>query len=172
MKPNITPTNIERVLPDNSYIVSKTDLKGRVTYANRIFMEMAGYTEDELLGTQHNVIRHPDMPRGAFKVLWETIEQGNEFFAYVINLAKDGSHYWVFANVTPDHDTKGNIIGYLSVRRKPRPEAVEAIKPIYKAMVDIERKHGTKDGMTHSIQFLLDALEQQGVSYEEFILSI
>lgn len=172
MKPNITPTNIERVLPDNSYIVSKTDLKGRITYANRIFMDMAGYTEDELLGTPHNVIRHPDMPRGAFKVLWDTVSQGNEFFAYVINLAKDGSYYWVFANITPDRDAQGNIIGYLSVRRKPRPEAIEAVKPIYKAMVDIERKHGAKDGMTHSIQFLLDALEQQGVSYEEFILSI
>lgn len=172
MKPNRTPTHVERLLPDNSYIVSKTDLKGRVTYANRIFMEMAGYTEDELLGTQHNIIRHPDMPRGAFKVLWDTVQQGNEFFAYVINLAKDGSYYWVFANVTPDRDAQGNIIGYLSVRRKPRREAIETIKPIYKAMVDIERKHGAKDGMTHSIQFLLNALEQQGVSYEEFILSI
>lgn len=172
MKPTITPRNVEKVLPDNSYIVSKTDLKGRITYANPIFMEMAGYTENELLDVQHNIIRHPDMPRGAFKLLWDTISQGNEFFAYVINLAKDGSYYWVFANITPDRDPQGNITGYLSVRRKPRAEAIEAVKPIYKAMVDLERKHGTNDGMNHSIQFLLDALAQQGVSYEEFILSI
>ncbi|MCF6283055.1 MAG: hypothetical protein L3J28_12795 [Candidatus Polarisedimenticolaceae bacterium] len=112
------------------------------------------------------------MPRGIFKVLWDTVSQGNEFFTYVINLANDGSYYWTFANITPDRDAQGNIVGYLSVRRKPRPEAIEAVQLIYKAMVDIERKHGAKDGMTHSIQFLLDALEQQGVSYEEFILSI
>lgn len=172
VKPTITPRNVEKVLPENSYIVSKTDLKGRLVYANPIFMEMAGYTEDELLDVQHNIIRHPDMPRGIFKLLWDTVSQGNEFFVYVINLSKDGSYYWVFANITPDRDAQGNITGYLSVRRKPKPEAIEVVKPIYKAMVDLERKHGAKDGMTHSIQFLLDALEQQGVSYEEFILTI
>jgi len=172
MKPTITPRAEERVLPDNSYIISKTDLKGRITYTNRIFMQMAGYTEAELLGTQHNIIRHPDMPRGTFKLLWDTIAQGKEFFAYVKNLSKDGSFYWVFANVTPDRDTQGNITGYLSVRRKPRQEAIEAVTPIYRTMIDIERKHSPKEGVTHSIQFLLDTLEQQDISYEEFILSI
>ena len=172
MKLDVKPRDVERVLPDNSYIVSKTDTKGRITYANRIFMQMCGYSEKELLGAPHNIIRHPDMPRGAFKVLWDNLQAGNEFFAYVKNLAKDGSYYWVFANATPDRDAQGNIIGYLSVRRKPRRDAIEVVTPIYQKMLEIERQHHPKDAMTHSIQFLLDALEQQGVSYEEFILEI
>jgi len=172
MKPKIQALNQERQLPDNSYIVSKTDLKGRITYANRIFMEMARYSEKELLGVQHNIIRHPDMPRGAFKFVWDTIKQGQEVFAYVKNLAKDGQYYWVFANITPDKDAKGNITGYLSVRRKPSREAIATIEPIYQQMLNIEKQHTTKDQMEHSIAFLVDALNSKGVSYEEFILTI
>lgn len=172
MKPKIQALDIERKLPDNSYIVSKTDLKGRITYANRIFMEMARYSEKELLGVQHNIIRHPDMPRGAFKFVWDTIAHGQEVFAYVKNLAKDGHYYWVLANITPDRDTNGKIIGYLSVRRKPSPQAIATIEPIYQQMLTIEKQHHVKDQMDHSIAFLVDALNSQGVSYEEFILAI
>ncbi|MCW8929480.1 MAG: PAS domain-containing protein [Gammaproteobacteria bacterium] len=172
MKPKIQPLDIERKLPENSYIVSKTDLKGKITYANRIFMDMACYSESELLGVQHNIIRHPDMPRGAFKFVWDTIAQGKEVFAYVKNLAKDGHYYWVLANITPDRDINGNIIGYLSVRRKPSSQAIATIEPIYQQMLDIEKQHHAKDQMDYSIGFLVDALNSQGVSYEEFILSI
>jgi len=172
MKPNIQPLDIERTLPENSYIVSKTDKKGRITYANRIFMDMAKYTEKELLGIQHNIIRHPDMPRGAFKFVWDTISQGEEVFAYVKNLAKDGHYYWVFANITPDRDASGNITGYLSVRRKPSREALAVIEPIYQKMLEIEKQHHAKDQMDYSIAFLVDALNSKGVSYEEFILAI
>lgn len=172
MKPKIQALDIERKLPDNSYIVSKTDLKGRITYANRIFMDMACYSENELIGIQHNIIRHPDMPRGAFKLVWDTIAQGQEVFAYVKNLAKDGHYYWVFANITPDRDESDQITGYLSVRRKPSREAIEVIEPIYQQMLNIEKQHHAKDQMTHSIGFLVDALNSKGVSYEEFILGI
>ena len=89
---------------DEDFIVSKTDAKGRISYSNRIFMEFAGYAEHELLGVQHNIVRHPDMPRAVFKVMWETLQAGQEFFGYVKNMASDGSFYWVFANVTPDMD--------------------------------------------------------------------
>ncbi len=172
MKPKIQPLDIERTLPENSYIVSKTDTKGRITYANRIFMDMAKYTEKELLGIQHNIIRHPDMPRGAFKFVWDTISKGEEVFAYVKNLAKDGHYYWVFANITPDRDASGNITGYLSVRRKPSREALAVIEPIYQKMLEIEQQHHAKDQMDYSIAFLVDALNSKGVSYEEFILAI
>lgn len=172
MKYNVQALDRERKLPDDSYIVSKTDLKGRITYANRIFMDVARYTESELLGVQHNLIRHPDMPRGAFKFVWDTISSGREVFAYVKNLAKDGEYYWVFANITPDRDPSGAITGYLSVRRKPRPEAIAIIEPVYQQMLDIERQHGAKDQMDYSIQFLVDVLQSKGVSYEEFILAI
>ncbi len=172
MKPNIQPLDIERTLPENSYIVSKTDKKGRITYTNRIFIDMAKYSEKELLGIQHNIIRHPDMPRGAFKFVWDTISKGEEVFAYVKNLAKDGHYYWVFANITPDRDASGNISGYLSVRRKPSREALAVIEPIYQKMLEIEKQHHAKDQMDYSIAFLVDALNSKGVSYEEFILAI
>ncbi|WP_428609784.1 PAS domain-containing protein [Sedimenticola sp.] len=172
MKYTVQPLDQERQLPDDSYIVSKTDLKGRITYANRIFMDIARYEESELLGVQHNLIRHPDMPRGAFKLVWDTIAQGQEVFAYVKNLAKDGQYYWVFANITPDRDAAGNMTSYLSVRRKPRREAIGIIEPIYQQMLSIEKQHPVKEQMDHSIRFLVDALNSKGVSYEEFILAI
>src|SRR5690606_37840174 len=85
----ITPTRDERIMREDDFIVSKTDLKGRITYGNEIFIEFSGYTEQELLGSQHNIIRHPDMPRAAFKLAWDTIQAGREFFAYVKNMSKD-----------------------------------------------------------------------------------
>lgn len=91
----ITPTRNERVMREDDFIVSKTDLKGRITYGNEIFIEFSGYTEQELLGSQHNIIRHPDMPRAAFKLAWDTIQAGREFFAYVKNMSKDGGFYSV-----------------------------------------------------------------------------
>ena len=127
MKNAITPTTREIVMQENDFIVSKTDLKGRITYANRVFMRIAGYAERELLNVQHNIIRHPDMPRGVFRLLWNVIENGQECFAYVKNLAKNGDYYWVFANVTMDYDANGKPIGYFSVRRKPSRAGIDAV---------------------------------------------
>ncbi len=130
---NITPTSKEKLMCEDDFIVSKTDLKGRITYGNHIFIEFSGYTEQELLGAQHNIIRHPDMPRAVFNLLWDTIAQGKEIFAYVKNMAKDGSFYWVYVNVTADYDKQSNISGYFSVRRNPilmpsRPSARYMLK--------------------------------------------
>ncbi|GAB2181228.1 PAS domain-containing protein [Denitratisoma sp. agr-D3] len=172
MKPKIQPTQQEKVMREGDFIVSKTDTKGRITYGNSIFIEFSGYREAELLGTQHNIIRHPDMPRGVFKFLWDTIGQGNECFAYVKNMAKDGSFYWVFANVTPDYDQNGNITGYFSVRRKPGRGAVDTMADVYRAMLAEEQQAGPKDAMTASLTWLVNVLTQKGVSYEEFILSL
>ncbi len=117
-------TGIERTFDDNDLIVSKTDLKGRVTYANPTFLHVAGFTEQEILGEPHSVVRHPDMPRSMFKFLWDTIEAGTEVFAYVINRARNGDHYWVYAHVTPSYDLTGKMIGYHSTRRVPDREVV------------------------------------------------
>ena len=154
-------------------IVSKTDLTGRITYANDVFCKIAGYSELELLGAPHNILRHPDMPRVVFKLLWDTIQAKQEICAYVKNLAKDGSFYWVFANITPSFDPHGNLIGYYSVRRKPRPEAVQAIAPLYRTLLEAERRAGDgQAGMKASAAILQQALEQKGVSYEEFVLGL
>ena len=113
-------TGIERKFADDDIIVSKTDLKGRITYANQIFLEIAGYTEKEVLGQPHSMIRHPGMPRCVFKLLWQTIEAGHEIFAYVVNRAKNGDHYWVYAHVTPSFDSTGKIVCCSSCRMLER----------------------------------------------------
>ena len=170
--PHITPTLVEKVMREDDYIVSKTDLKGRITYGNRVFIEFSGYSEKELLGSQHNIIRHPDMPRAVFKLLWDTIAAGNECNAYVINMAKDGSFYWVFANVTPDRDANGNVIGYYSVRRKPKAASVKTVAEVYRAMLEAERKAGAKDAMAASGKILADILTEKGMRYDELVLAI
>lgn len=167
------PTQNEKVLGEDDFIVSKTDLKGVITYGNRIFIQISGYSEQELLGAPHSILRHPDMPRSVFKLLWDAIQSKQEICAYVKNLAKDGSFYWVFANVTPSFDVHGNLIGYYSVRRKPKPQAVQAVTPLYRAMLEAERKAGEgQAGMKASLAVLHQALEERGMSYEEFIFGL
>jgi len=155
-------------MKENDFIVSKTDTKGRLTYVNEIFMTMAEYTERELLGKPHNIVRHPDMPKAIFKLLWSRIQNKEEIFAYVQNKTKNGNSYWVIANVTASVDDRNNIIGYYSVRRKPKASALELIKPLYAKILQAERSGGIAAGE----KVLNDLLHQEGVSYDEFIISI
>ena len=122
-----TPTGREVFFDRTDLIVSKTNLKGHITYANKTFMDVSDYTEAEVIGNPHNMIRHPDMPRCVFKLLWETIASGTEIFAYVVNLTKHGDHYWVIAHVTPSFDASGAIVGYHSTRRVPNAETVKSV---------------------------------------------
>ena len=172
MKINMPVTQREIELGDQTLIVSKTDLKGRITYCNRVFIEFSGFEAHELLGEQHNIVRHPDMPRGVFKFLWDTLEQKKECFAYVKNMCKDGAFYWVFANVTPDLDARGQTVGYFSVRRKANTKAIATISEVYKAMLEEERRAGPKDACAASLALLGNVLKQKGVSYEQLILSL
>lgn len=172
MKRNITPSNNERVMREDDFIVSKTDLKGRITYGNRIFIEFSGYTEQELLGSQHNIIRHPDMPRAVFKLLWDKLARKEEVFAYVKNMSKDGGFYWVFANVTPSYDVNGNVIGYLSVRRKPNPDVIPLVADVYRAMLAEESRAGARDAISASEAVLNKILAEKGVGYDEFVLKL
>jgi PAS domain S-box-containing protein len=165
---SIMPTKSEKTFAEDEIIVSKTDLKGKITYGNELFIRMSGYSEEELMGANHNIVRHPDMPKIVFKALWDTVQAKKEIFAYVKNMAKDGSYYWVFANVTPSIDLSGNIIGYYSVRRKPSKKAIDAIEPIYKALLDAERR----GGIAESQKLLESTLQNANSNYEEFILSI
>ncbi len=128
----------ERKLNTSDLIVSKTDKKGTILYANPTMAEITGMSQRELIGQPHNIVRHPDMPRAIFKLMWSEIEAGRSFYGYVKNLARDGSFYWTFAFVTPDYDTKGNVIGYHSERRAPNPAAVSTIVPIYQRLKEKE----------------------------------
>jgi len=175
MKNKIQATNKERVMRNDDFIVSKTDASGRLTYCNRIFIEFSGYTEQELLGQQHNIVRHPDMPRSVFNLLWQTIKSGNEFFGYVKNMAQDGSYYWVIANVTPSYRASANsneIIGFFSVRRKPDPGKLKIIDSVYKDMLSAEQRAGSRDAITAGTKVLTDLIEPTGKDYREFILSL
>lgn len=166
------PTNIERQMREDDFIVSKTDPKGIITYGNPIFIEFSGYTEKELIGSPHNIIRHPDMPRAAFKLAWDTILSGNEFFGYVKNMSKDGNYYWVFTHITPDFGGNGEILGFTSVRRCPKRSAVEAITPVYRQMVQAEQAAGGRDAIAAGTKVLVDLLNQTGMGYEQLIFSL
>ena len=160
----------------DEFIVSKTDASGKLTYCNRIFIDYAGYSERELLGHQHNIVRHPDMPRSVFHLLWSTLKSGNEFFGYVKNISKDGSYYWVIANVTPSYSGSGtgakDIIGFFSVRRKPDPEKVRVMEIIYKDMLSAEKQAGSRDAIAAGTKVLMDIVNKTGKDYREFILSL
>ncbi len=162
------PNSNSYSLGRDDFIVSKTDLQGKITYCNQIFMRLAKYSEKELIGMPHSIIRHPDMPRAVFKLLWSRIKKGEEIFAFVKNLSKDGGYYWVFANVTASVDTNGKIIGYYSVRRKPNDKAIKVIDEVYKSMVNLERN----SSMEASSEYLNDLLKEKDLSYDELIFSL
>lgn len=157
---------------EDDFIVSKTNPKGIITYGNPIFIEFSGYTEAELIGSQHNIIRHPDMPRAAFNLAWDTISTGKEFFAYVKNMAKDGSFYWVFTHIAPDFGPGGNIIGYTSVRRCPKRSGLDKIEPLYRQMLQAEKAAGARDAIEAGTKVLLDLLQQTEMNYEQLIFSL
>lgn len=162
------PNGNEKVLSDNDFIVSKTDMHGKIIYGNKYFTAISGYDESELLGAPHSILRHPDMPKIVFKLLWERIKKREEIFAYVKNLCKDGSYYWVFANVTATLDTNGSIRDFHSVRRKPSKKAMEVIPSLYATLLAKERSGGVEA----SFELLNTILREKGVSYDTFILSL
>ena len=165
---SITIKGSEITFSEDMFIVSKTDIKGNITYGNDTFIEISGYSENELIGAPHNILRHKDMPKVVFKLLWDKIQAGEEIFAYVKNRAKSGKFYWVHTYVTPTYSLEDNkIIGYHSVRRSPNPEAVKLIAPVYAKMLQAERS----GGMEASGKILNDTLQSLGVTYEQFILS-
>lgn len=173
MKNIITPTGREITFDGGSIIVSKTDVKGRIRYANRTFYSVSGFGERELDGQPHSVIRHPDMPRAVFKLLWDRVLGGDEIFAYVKNMTRGGDHYWVFAHVTPSYDSAGEIEGFHSNRRVPRRSAVDAIQPLYDTLSRIEASHrNAKEGLEASSRHLSEFVAAQRKFYDEIILAL
>lgn len=169
----IRPTGVESPFGEDELIVTKTDLKGHLTYVNDVFLRVAAFRRDEVIGQPHNIIRHPDMPRCVFKLLWDSIQAKKELFAYVVNLTKHGDHYWVLAHVTATLDGQGNVIGYHSNRRKPDPGQITRIGEIYGALAAEERRHeNRKAGMQRGFAMLLEMLKGKGMDYDEFVFSI
>ena len=167
------PTGVARTFSPNEIIVSKTDPRGVITYANKVFLRVSGYEERELIGAPHSILRHPHMPRCVFRLLWNKIEAGDEIFAYVMNMANGGDHYWVFAHVTPSFDAEGKIVGYHSNRRKPSASQSQTVSALYRSLLDIEERNSDrKAGMEQSCEHLNALLKSKGVGYDEFVFSI
>ena len=166
-------TGVERTFEPHEIIVSKTDLYGRITYANAVFCRVAQYREDELLNKPHSIVRHPDMPRCVFQVLWDTLKADREIFAYVLNRAKSGDHYWVFAHVTPSLDVHGAHVGYHSSRRVPYPDALPKVQALYKTLRDIERAQpDAPTALAASTRALNELLASQKTDYSRFVFQL
>ncbi len=167
-------TGKEQHFDKDEIIVSKTDLKGRLTYMNNVFIRISGFSEKELLGRPHKIIRHPEMPRAIFKTLWSCLEDGKEIFAYVINKTKNGDYYWVLAHVTPSRDISNKIIGYHSNRRVANKETLEKhVIPLYSKLLEEEKKYDDrKKGLDASMKIIKDILEEKNMSINQFIFSI
>ncbi|RBY97055.1 aerotaxis receptor Aer [Blastococcus sp. TF02-8] len=169
----VRPTGRERSFSPDELIVSKTDPRGIITYANDVFLRVSGYQLDEVLGQPHNMIRHPEMPRAVFKLLWDTLGTGQEIFAYINNLAADGGHYWVLAHVTPSRGADGRVVGYHSNRRKPSAAAITRVQPLYTRLLAEERRHpNARAAVDASSRLLADVLAEQQQTYEEFVWTI
>ena len=169
-KTAVQPTQTEVTFAEDEIIVSKTDPTGRVTYANDVFLRVAGFDEKEVLGEQHSLVRHPDMPRCVFKLLWDTLATGQEIFAYVKNMTKSGDYYWVFAHATPSFGPDGKIIGYHSNRRLPDRLAISKIEPIYRDLLSVEQSDSNrKAAMTASHKAMVDLLSSNSVTYDQFV---
>lgn len=167
------PTGNEINFGLEEIIVSKTDARGTITYANRVFLKVAGYQEEEVIGKPHNLIRHPDMPRCIFALMWERLKAGHEIFAYVKNMARNGDHYWVLAHVTPTKDAAGNVTNYHSNRRSPERSAVDAIEPLYQRLREEERLYpNPKQAVEAGKRLLQQILSEKGKPYDEFICKI
>jgi len=132
MKTNLPVTQRDIDYPESQVFVTKTDTKGIITYANDSFVEISGFSREELIGKNHNLVRHPDMPPWAFKSLWDTVKSGHPWRGIVKNRAKSGDHYWVRATVSPITDN-GNVVGYLSLRKKPTSAEVSAANALYQS---------------------------------------
>lgn len=131
----VTPVN-EEYMFDDLVIISQTDEKGVITYANKAFCEVSGYTADELLGKPHNIIRHPDMPKGAFEKMWSTIEGGQAWNGIVKNLRKDGRYYWVDTEILPIINKDSKITGYIAARRAASRKDIIDTEEAYKKMIE------------------------------------
>jgi PAS domain S-box-containing protein len=165
------PTGRERVLGDEEIIVSKTDPSGKIQYVNQTFLKISGFTEREVLGQPHSMVRHPDvMPRCVFKLLWDTIQGGHEVFAYVCNLSKNGDHYWVFAHVTPSFSENGSIVGYHSNRRAPDRNTLKTVMELYKHLLQEERRiTDRRESLKLTMDLLQKTVTAKSTNYDEFI---
>ncbi|MHC0441765.1 PAS domain-containing protein [Flavobacterium sp. 3-210] len=161
-----TPSEREVDWNKNKILLSKTDTKGTILYANEDFIDVSGYDEFELIGQAHNIIRHPDMPKVIFKFLWDSIKSNKNIHAIIKNMAKTGRYYWVITDFKIIADSDGQIVGYFGTRKSvPEDIIVKFIEPLYKKLLQIEEA----SGMLASEEYLIGFLEERKKTYMEYI---
>lgn len=172
MTNHIIPTSEEIVIQEHDLIVSKTNLKGDISYCNKEFLKISGYSEDELINRNHTIVRHPDTPHSIYRFMWNTIQKEQEFFSVVKNLAKSGAYYWTFVSTSPSYDQAGHLMGYYFVRRQASRKSIEILEPLYQQMLAEEAQHTNEQHAMDASIALLDAVvAQHGLNYMEFIYS-
>jgi len=152
----------------DQFLVTKTDLKSNIVYANTGFIDICGLAEEDLIGRPHNVIRHPDMPKTIFKLLWNSITSSGEFWGYVKNKKESGGHYWVLAHVTVDYDADGKKVGYHSNRRLAGDKAIREMESLYSKL----RNQEANGGIPAAEAYLQNILNEEGVTFNEYIFAI
>jgi PAS domain S-box-containing protein len=161
-----TPSDREVDWNKSKVLLSKTDTKGTILYANEDFIDVSGYDEFELIGQPHNIIRHPDMPKVIFKFLWDSIQANKNIHAIIKNMSKTGRYYWVITDFKIIADSDGEIAGYFGTRKTvPEDIVVKFIEPLYKKLLHIEEASGVKA----SEEYLIGFLEERNKTYMEYI---
>lgn len=163
-----TPIDEEVVWDKSKIIKSKTDSKGIISYVNNVFVDVCGYSKEELLGKPHNIIRHPDMPKVIFKVLWENLQKGLNFNAIVKNLAKSGKYYWIITNFDIFKTPNGIPSDFLGVRNSVPNEVVEEVAPLYEELLKVEKEKGVEE----SEKLLHELLKDKGGDYTTYVKNI
>ncbi len=159
------PIDEEIKFSKKKFIVSKTDINGIITFVNKNFCDISGYSENELIGVPHNIIRHPDMPRAIFFLIWNSLLRGEPVSGVIKNLAKSGKYYWVIADLDIKKDKNGNIKSFTAFRRAAPQHVIDEIEELYETMLNIEKRRG----MEGSLSYLESYLEEKGMNYEEFL---
>ncbi len=161
-----TPIDEKIVLDESKYIVSRTDEKGIIEYGNDYFVEISGYKESELIGQPHNMIRHPDMPKVIFKLMWERLAKHESIFALVKNLSKCGKYYWVITEFESKIDPLTNKVNsHRAFRKAATDKMIKEITPLYEKLLEIE----SQSGVEGSSKYLVGFLEDQNMTYDEYI---
>jgi len=161
----------EIILLEDAFITCKTDINSHLTYVNKNFRQLSGYTENELICQHYNIVRHDLMPHGIYNLMWEHLKAEEEFFGYIVNRNKDNSYYWALINVTPFYDQE-KLSGYFSVCRAPTPESLNIIKPLYQTMCKTEQDATPELLLPMSSAVLWQAITKEYQSYAEFVLSL
>ena len=165
------PTDVEHEVTSVDMIVSKGDAEGNITYTNPIFMKISGYSQGELLDKPHSILRHPDMPKVIFKYLWDNLKEGKEVIAYVKNLCKDGSYYWVIAQVRVAKNPDGSFMNYVSTRRAITDNAKKTISDLYAKLLEIEKNEGV-EASEKALEAFLQENGQSFATFNQFMTSL